>query len=213
MGYTANFEGCVRLDKPLTVPQFSFLKAFSESRRMQRDAKKVEKLTDKLREAVGLPVGIEGGYYVAGGLHGTTGQEGIKDHNKPPKGQPGLWCQWVPTSDGCGIQWDGGEKFYDYVAWMKYIIEHFLKPWGITANGLIRWYGEERSDVGTIVVKDNEVTTTHALLNDDAKSVQKTYSGDQVLAMLAQVEGHVSVSGGVVTFATGEAVDLNKLVD
>ena len=27
---------------------------------------------------------------------------------------PGIWCQWVPTDDGKGIEWDGGEKFYNY---------------------------------------------------------------------------------------------------
>jgi hypothetical protein len=34
-------------------------------------------------------------------------------------GFPGFWCQWVPSADGCGIEWDGGEKFYAYDKWLQ----------------------------------------------------------------------------------------------
>lgn len=60
---------------------------------------------------------------------------------------------------GGTVEWDGGEKFYDYVDWLWYIIEHFLKPWGYTVNGEVRWCGEDDEDRGTIVVVDNEVST------------------------------------------------------
>lgn len=71
--------------------------------------------------------------------------------------QPGLWCQWVLTPDGTELQWDEGEKFYNYVEWLKYLIEHFFSPWKIKLNGEIFWYGEDREDCGIIVVKDNVV--------------------------------------------------------
>lgn len=35
----------------------------------------------------------------------------ILDPHKPPGSQPSLWLQWVPTADGRGIRWDGGEDF------------------------------------------------------------------------------------------------------
>jgi len=95
---------------------------------------------------------------------GETGYAGqdrgpdILDHNKPPKGQPGLWCHWVPTEDGMGIEWDGGEKFYDYTEWIRYLIHHFLAPAGYVLNGEVEWQGEDPSDIGKIVVKDNEVS-------------------------------------------------------
>lgn len=70
---------------------------------------------------------------------------------------PGIWCQWVPTEDGAGIEWDEGEKFYEYTDWLEYIVEHFLKPWGYVLNGKVDWEGEARDDVGTIYVKDNKI--------------------------------------------------------
>lgn len=73
------------------------------------------------------------------------------------KCQPGLWCQWEITEDGTELQWDGGEKFYHYVDWLKYLINNFFEPWGIKLNGEIEWIGEDPSDRGKIVANDNEV--------------------------------------------------------
>lgn len=154
MGYTTEFKGQVDFDKSLTIPQLNYLNAFAASRRMQRDSLKTEALDDPKRKAVGLPVGVQGGYYV-----GDEEGRDVVDNNNPPKGQPGLWCQWVPTEDGMGMEWDGGEKFYNFEEWMKYLIDHFLKPWGITVNGEIQWQGEDMSDRGLIIVTDNVVTT------------------------------------------------------
>ncbi|MGI8899562.1 MAG: hypothetical protein ACR2HA_01300 [Nocardioides sp.] len=49
-------------------------------------------------------------------------------YNVPPDGQPGLWCDWVPCRDGCCLAYNGVEKFYGGVAWLRYLIDHFLKP-------------------------------------------------------------------------------------
>jgi hypothetical protein len=57
-----------------------------------------------------------------------------------------------------GIEWDGGEKFYDYVEWLEYIINNFLAPKGYVLNGECPYQGEDSDDVGKIVVKDNVVT-------------------------------------------------------
>ena len=73
------------------------------------------------------------------------------------KCQPGLWCQWEINEDGTELQWDGGEKFYNYVEWLKYLIAHFFEPWGIKLNGTIEWVGEDSSDRGKIVANNNEV--------------------------------------------------------
>ena len=79
--------------------------------------------------------------------------------------QPGLWCQWiVEHGDVQVLQWDGGEKFYNYVEWLKYLINHFFEPWGVLLNGEIDWYGEDRSDIGKIIVKDNVVTVKEGKL-------------------------------------------------
>ena len=155
MGYTTDFEGEFQLDKPLTEAQAQYLTKFSETRRMGRTIQ-VENLSDPVRKAVGLPVGPEGAYFVGG-------NDCVIDYNEPPQGQPGLWCQWVPQADEDGaytaISWDGGEKFYEYVEWLEYIIVNFLEPWGYKLNGTVEWFGEESNDRGLIVVEDNAVTT------------------------------------------------------
>jgi hypothetical protein len=137
----------------------AYLKQFSKVRRMRRAPRKLKHLPDPLREAVGLPLGKEGGYFVSGG--GPAGQDhdaSVLDYNRPPAGQPGLWCHWVPNELGTAIVWNGGEKFYDYVEWLQYLIDHFLAPWGYLLNGDMKWAGEHESDRGTISVKDNQVT-------------------------------------------------------
>lgn len=75
-------------------------------------------------------------------------------------GKPGFWCQWRPTQDGEGLEWDGGEKFYNYTEWLNYIVENFLKPWGLTLNGTVHWRGEEFGDNGKIEVDNNVITPT-----------------------------------------------------
>lgn len=72
--------------------------------------------------------------------------------------QPGLWCQWIINEDN-ELEWDGSEKFYNYVEWLKYLIEIFFKRWGVKLNGEIEWEGEDSGDRGKIVVKDNVVKT------------------------------------------------------
>lgn len=155
MGYTT-FNGRLSLDKPLTEAHSQYINKFSETRRMDRDPDKTESLPDPVRLAAGLPVGKGGGYYV-----GDTEGRDVIDSNKPPNGQPGLWCQWVYEidKDGFGIEWDQNEKFYNYEEWLVYIIDHFLKYWGYTLNGQVEWRGEDDTDLGLIVVKDNVVST------------------------------------------------------
>ena len=163
MGYSTDFDGNWKLNKPLTVAQKNYLEAFNQTRRMQRDVTKLAKMPDPIREAVGLPLGIEGEFYVgaadAAGHRTMDESPDVIDHNTPPKTQPGLWCGWVPTSDGSGIHWDGGEKFYNYVKWIEYFIENFLKPWKLSLSGEVEWIGEDSSDRGIIVIKRNKVTT------------------------------------------------------
>ena len=162
MGYTTDFHGYFNLNKPLSEDQAIYLKAFSRTRRMKRDAKKTAKRADPLRMAVRLPVGDEGGYFVSeSGFSGQDSGAGLLDYNEPPKGQPGLWCQWVGGDSRDTIHWDGGEKFYQYTAWLEYIIEHFLVPWGLRLDGEIEWIGECPDDLGKLVVEDNVVDEKH----------------------------------------------------
>lgn len=162
MGYDTSFTGNFTLDRPLEEIHRKYLQAFSETRRMKRDTLKVILLPDPLRKAVGYPVGIDGEFFV-GGL-GDFGQEhdhSVTNNNSPPASQPGLWCQWTPSEDGSAIQWDGGEKFYNYIEWLQYLIENFISRWGYKLNGEVCWNGEDDVDSGILSVKDNVLTVTN----------------------------------------------------
>ena len=163
MGYTTDFHGSFNLDKPLTAAQVAYLTAFSGTRRMKRNATAAGLLADPIRLAVGLLVGVEGGYYVGDTAdYGQSRTPDILDYNSPPSGQPGLWCQWAVNDLGTVIEWNGAEKFYNYVEWLAYLIEHFLKPWGYKLNGEVSWIGEDPDDRGKIIVGDNVVSTKKA---------------------------------------------------
>lgn len=139
--------------------------------------------TDKTPEGI---YGKEGEYFARDdGNSGQTEDPSILDYNVAPgqmeydstsdfnarwkenerrtkegECQPGLWCQWVvrEVDDGKQIlEWDGGEKFYNYVEWLKYLINHFFEKWGVKLNGEIQWSGEETGDIGKIIVTDNVV--------------------------------------------------------
>lgn len=159
MGYSTDFEGSFNLDKPLNENQIAYLRAFSDTRRMKRDSSRLVEVEDSLRKAVGLPLGIEGEFFVAGqGFMGQDRDSSVIDSNNAPSTQPSLWCHWVPNDDGTCIEWDGGEKFYKYIEWMEYILKSFLIPWGFNVNGEVEWNGEESTDLGKIVIEDNKLT-------------------------------------------------------
>lgn len=108
MGYTTSFFGRIQISPPLNEAEVAYLKRFASTRRM------------KFRE---------GPYFVD--QPGDGGQDdgpNVIDINEPSEGQPGLWCHWVPVEDGTALTWDGGEKFREAEAWMRYVIDHFLRP-------------------------------------------------------------------------------------
>ena len=154
MGYTTYFDGKLSIDPPLTKEQVNYINKFSDTRRMQRDPAKLANLPDPIREAVDLPLGVNGGYYVGSTCDFLSGQDRdeVIQYNSPPSGQPGLWCQWVVSDDGSTLGWDGEEKFYEYGNWLRYLIEHFFSKWGRTLEGEISWQGEESDDRGVIYV-------------------------------------------------------------
>ena len=117
-----------------------------------------------MRIAAGLLIGRNGAYFVGGtGDFGEDRTPDVIDYDMlmSERGeQPGAWCQWTPSEDGTAIKWNGAEKFYEYVPWLEYLIEHFLGPWGYKVSGEVAWVGEEPGDAGEIAVADNVVRTT-----------------------------------------------------
>ena len=65
-------------------------------------------------------------------------------------GAPDVYCDWVPSDEGDLLEWNGGDKFYHYVDWIEYLIEHFFRPRGRDLVGEVHWSGEEGDDRGVI---------------------------------------------------------------
>jgi len=151
MGYTTYFDGEISIEPPLTAKEVEYINAFADTRRMDRE---------------------KGEYYVGDNSNGFNTEPDVRDANRPPQGQPGLWCQWIASADGTRLEWDGGEKFYNATEWMEYIIKHFLGQdpiakkvnkhfdflEGHTCNGEIFAEGEDLNDRWKIEVVNNVVT-------------------------------------------------------
>ncbi len=186
MGYSTDFQGRFKITPPLTDAHRGYLKAFNSTRRMKRDPGKAELLPDPIREAVALPIGHDGEYFVGGlGFKGQGDDGSVIDHNEPPGSpvydtgrlyqayadasqkaidegeQPGLWCKWIPTEDGTGLEWDKTEKFLEYTHWLEYLIARFFVPWGYSLAGTITWQGEDPDDIGDLALLVDNVLDVH----------------------------------------------------
>ena len=163
MGYTTDFDGEFYFEKPLEKKHIAYLQAFANTRRMMRDEGIASKFRDPIRVNAGLPIGEDGCYYIgSSGFKGQDRDSSIVEYNDPPSDQPGLWCQWTVSDDGKALYWDGGEKFYEYVPWLQYIIDHFISKWGYVLSGDVYWYGEDRDDSGLIRVSNNKIEVKKA---------------------------------------------------
>ena len=167
MGYHTDFTGEINISPPLSDEQITYINTFSSTRRMARNESILASMPDPVRDAVGLPVGQQGEFYVGSTSDfGQTRDKSIIDFNLSPKSQPGLWCDWVVSDDGKYLEWNGSEKFYGYVEWLEYMNKNFFTPWKKDLNGEIKWEGEDSSDKGVIVVENNNVK---ALEGDEYK--------------------------------------------
>lgn len=88
----------------------------------------------------------------------------VVDYNKEASTQHGLWNHWVLSEDGTELVHDGGEKTYNYIQWLGYMIKNFFAPWGIILNGEVEWKGEDSTDMGKIIVDNNLITVKKAVI-------------------------------------------------
>ncbi len=167
MGYTTDFYGEIQVTPALNETEQKFINTFSETRRVIRNYPN------------------QGKYFLSDGTD-WNGQNtpNIIENNKPPEGQPGLWCNWEATKQG-HIKWNGAEKFYHSEEWMLYLVEHLFKKnsymknlepetykkYGFqehALNGVIYAKGEEAGDIWKIIVKDNEVFVSQGEVKREA---------------------------------------------
>ena len=165
MGYTTTFGGAFIIEPPLNEHEVKYLQAFNATRRMKR---------------------TKGQYYVGGtGLMGQDCEDDVLEYNTSPDGQPGLWCAWTVSDDGTRIMWDEAEKAYHMEEWLKYIIDHFIKPGAVTSatdvqldqpqflpftydhvvSGTVTAAGEDPGDLWVLMVEDNVVHRGDSVIN------------------------------------------------
>ena len=144
MGYSTDFSGKFTVNKPVDEETAKLLKGLATTRRMKRNLS---------------GYGVEGEFFVGDTEDfGQRATPDVIDSNSPPSTQPSLWCQWLLQKDNQTIKWDEGEKFYGYIDWIKYLIDKILKPRGYFVSGEVEWFGDDREDLGKIIIKNNDVT-------------------------------------------------------
>lgn len=181
MGYHTDFKGQFNLNKPLMSEHKAYLERFARTRHMLWNESQLPSIPDPVREAAGLPLGLFGIYFtgitdnsIAFTHYTHNGRPAyhpaLVNYNLTPAGVPNLWCQWAPNGDGTAIEWDGTEKFYDYIKWLQFLIKHFIGPWGYALNGSVTWQGENPADRGIIEVQNNEVIVTEEEVTEEDES-------------------------------------------
>ena len=183
MGYTTYFEGELEIKGRMSREFVEYINRFSNTRRMKRDIDKIKLVYPNWKElCFNGELGVEGEYLaIISEQFGQEEEASIENFNYPPSTQPGLWCQWVVTEDGEYLEWDGGEKFYNYVEWLEYLIENFFRPMDYVLNGDITWQGEDYDDFGTIHVVNNVVDVQNGIRISSMEDVETE-------AMIAELE-------------------------
>ena len=77
---------------------------------------------------------------------------------------PSQWNHWCVGDDMESIHWDGCEKFYGFIGWIRYINTSFLRPANVVLDGTVRFQGEDKEDCGMIVAEAGNI---RVLWNDD----------------------------------------------
>jgi hypothetical protein len=160
MGYSTEFSGHFTITPPLNAAEVDYLRKFSDSRRFRRDA-----------SPDGAPYAVEPSDFTLTGSEAAELRASGGNYNGTPDGQPGLWCDWWPTTDGTAYVWNGSEKTYASAAWLRYLIEHFLGPDGAAKgqpgfeaftfdhvlNGVVQAQGDDGDDRWALIIEDNTV--------------------------------------------------------
>lgn len=178
MGYNTEFEGRINTNKPMSNELIIWLDKFSKTRHYSIDTALLKEsfLEKTIREMLppisnyreNMDMGAEGKFLAHGDEYYRP--KHCANYNKPADDCPGLWLQWRVTEDGCGIEWDMGEKFYNYTEWLEWLILYIFEPGGYILNGKIRFQGQNYNDQGHIYVENNVVTVKY---NDDSNAITK----------------------------------------
>lgn len=148
-------DGCLKFNKPLSERHHKYLNAFFKTKRIIRDVDVLREIPDPLREAVNLPIGEEGCYFVAS-ANNPMRTKSIIDYKVAPSDQPNSWCAWYPSNDGSmlEISMDNVNGRKD---WLQYMIDNFFNPWGYSISGKIKFTKDPAEYTEIILVESNVI--------------------------------------------------------
>ena len=151
MGLHTTYVGHIGIEPPLSAEEIDFARRFGHTRHYDS----------------GSP-GVRLALHPAD--DDSSGASDVSSYNRPAPGMPGLWCPWTICKEGCCLHWDGIEKPYDGMAWLRYLIEEFLgegarsevaAQHGLTEHvldGVVVGERHETGELFAIEVEANEVT-------------------------------------------------------
>ena len=162
MEYKINFNGCFWFDRPLSINHKKYLQQFCNTKRLKRNVDC--SIPDPIRLNTGIStVGTDGEYFI--GVDHNTSKDNISEdisEDIPPSTQPSCWCYWCPNDTGTKIDMNNKIlSFHHHIEWLIYIIENFIKKWGYSMNGSVKWKGDDIFDKGVIRVRNNRIIITN----------------------------------------------------
>lgn len=167
MGYSTDFDspdftGRIEINPPLNQAEINYLTKFSRTRHMHRELGPFLVYETPFKD--------------------PNNEKDVINYNIPPPGQPSLWCNFEPTTDGTAIRsntiavmWDLSEKIKEASKWIDYIITRFLMDGAVVqgqdallhlfkdfqfnhvCNGELILQGKNPNDKWKLVVKNNIV--------------------------------------------------------
>jgi hypothetical protein len=155
------------LKKPLKPAQIKYLNAFSLSKRKKRMPAET-RAPDPIRQAVGLPPGPDGAYYIGNSSSSSSRSSSLLPEEADmvgdegsgvplPAGQPSDTCCWTASEDGRWIEMrDGIWLDPAWRVWLQYVIDHFLRRWHNTIRGIVA-LDSDKTMITELVVENDKV--------------------------------------------------------
>lgn len=152
-----SITGAFVLNRPLSVNQAEYLKAFYDIKHRARNTnvrylEEIEHTQIRTAPDVNLPVGLEGEFLI------TKTSDYLLPGGRHPYSMPEMWCPWLIHSDKQRLIWDNDTRTPHYIEWVEYFIEKFFLRWGYTLNGYVDVNKEDFTKV-RVTAKANHLIT------------------------------------------------------
>jgi hypothetical protein len=165
MGYSTDFIGIIDIYPPLNDAEQAYLTAYAGSRR-----------TDTEQAPYVVPGNPAAEEFEPTVLPVEAKRQSIAARDRTTDRPPGPWCGWVPAWSGDCLTFDGKEKFYEPVEWLRYLIAHFLRPGARAASSGLGYFQQFTFDhvLDGVIAGSRRDTCELFLIDVRANKVTKT---------------------------------------